>query len=103
MSDFAATYALTRGRFDAVLEPLTHDQLRLRTPGDTMSIGQMAMHVAGVEYSCYHQLIGMKPSPEEARIALCATEGAVNTNPFPFTDDEITPELVRDALTQGRR
>lgn len=61
------------------------------------------MHIAGVEVSFASQLLGEQPEGVDARIKAAATDGAVNDKPFPFTPDEITPELVAEALESGRR
>ena len=55
-------------------------------------------HVAGVEVSFVSQLTGTALDDLASRLKASATEGVVNENPFPFTPEEITPELVASAL-----
>lgn len=102
MSDFSETWSLTRKRFDDSLAGLNAEQMNWRLHPGTLTIGEMALHVAGVEVSFITQLKGETPEGLEARIKLTATEGVVNDNPFPFSAEEITPELVNEALTIAR-
>gem|GEM_PF-4793166 len=48
---FAASYALCRGRFDQELADLTDAQMQWRMYPGSLSIGEMALHLAGVEIS----------------------------------------------------
>jgi hypothetical protein len=102
MTDFAKTYELTRKRFDDSIVGLTNEQLNFRLHGDTLTIGEMALHVAGVELWFISQLTGLELSETETRIAKCATDGAVNDLPFPFSESEITGALVDSAMAKGR-
>jgi hypothetical protein len=98
MSDFAETWSLTRGRFVAAISDLNQEQLNWRLHPDTLTIGEMALHVAGAELSFANQLLEFQPEGLEARLCQAATDGCVNDKPFPFSADEITPELVQQAL-----
>jgi len=102
MSDFAATWSLTRQRFVDSLQGLNHSQLNWRLHPDTLTIGEMALHVAGVEVSFATQLNGQTPEGELARLKAAATEGCVNDAPFPFSVEEITPEFVAQQLEIAR-
>lgn len=97
------TYELVRKRFDDAVLPLNQAQLRYRLVPNTLTVGEMALHVAGVEVSFAAQLYGRELEGLEARLKAAATDGAVNDKPFPFSEDEITPELVAEALAIGRR
>lgn len=102
MSDFHEAWSLTRGRFDAAVGGLRHDQLGWRMHPGTLTIGEMAAHVAGVEVSFATQLRGEEPTGLAARVKQAATDGVVNDKPFPFSTDELTPELVGEVLALGR-
>lgn len=98
MSDFAASWNLSRSRFlDTVLK-LSAEQLRWRWRPETLTLGEAALHVAGVEISFASQLLGEEPRGLETRLKQAATDGVVNDRPFPFAPDEQTPELVLRAL-----
>ena len=58
MSDFSVTWDLVRGRFLGALEGLTDEQLNRRLHKNALSIGEMAIHVAGVEIYFAYQLTG---------------------------------------------
>jgi hypothetical protein len=102
MSDFAVTWRLSRGRFDEALAGLTQRQLTWRLHPGTLSLGQMALHVAGVEVSFSSQLTGAQLDDFASRVKACATDGVVNDRPFPFRDEELSPELIERALELGR-
>jgi hypothetical protein len=102
MTDFAKTYELTRKRFDDSLAGLTDEQLNWRLHANTLTIGEMALHVAGVELWFISQLTGLELNADEARIGRCATDGAVNDLPFPFAESEINMSMVQSALARGR-
>lgn len=102
MSDFAETWRLVRGRFDAAILDLNPAQLNWRLHPDSLTLGEMALHVAGVEIWFLAQLDGRALEGEEARIAATATDGVVNDKPFPFSAEEVTPERVRAALEAAR-
>ena len=103
MSDFLATYQLTRGRFDDAVKGLSQEQLNFRLHDETLTIGEMALHVAGVEYFVLSQLLDLELTPEQKRLKRCARDGALNEKPFPFSAYEITPDLVSSALTEVRK
>ena len=102
MSDFSLTWELSRGRFDAEVAGLTHEQLVWNLYPGAHSIGHMAMHVAGVEVYFISQLLGLELSDEDKRLASAAVDGVVNDNPLPYSDSEITPEFVKAALDRAR-
>lgn len=102
MSDFAATYQLSRGRFEETVLGLTASQLNYRIHADALTIGESALHVAGVEVSFYAQLTGAELSPELLKLRSAATDGSINDNPFPYAQEEITDELLRDCLAKSR-
>lgn len=97
-SDFSVSWELSRGRFDQEVLSLTQEKLGFRLYPGALTIGEMALHVAGVEVWFICQINGV-PVPEAlARVAKCATEGVVNDHEFPFAPPEITPELVAETL-----
>ncbi|MBI5706873.1 MAG: DinB family protein [Armatimonadetes bacterium] len=98
MSDFAQSWKLSRSRFLAALEGMSQEQLNWRIHEGTLTMAEMAMHVAGVEVSFASQLTERELSTEEARIKAAATDGVVNDKPFPFTSSEMTPEFVAASL-----
>jgi hypothetical protein len=102
MSDFAASWALSRKRFLDEITGLSQEQLNYRIHDQCLTIGEMALHVAGVEVSFGSQLSGQELSTDESRLKLAATEGVVNDQPFPFSADEITPEHVAASLEASR-
>ena len=97
-SDFSVSWELSRGRFDQEVLALNQEQLNFRLYPGSLTIGEMAIHVAGVEIWFLCQLHGTPIPEERIRIAKCATEGVVNDNPFPYEASEITPALVAEAL-----
>lgn len=101
MSDFLATWTLTRGRFVDALKDLSAEQLNWRPYPGVLTIGEMALHVAGVEASFALQLKQEEAGPWE-RLRLAATEGSVNDNPFPFAVEEITPGFVAGQLEASK-
>ncbi len=101
MSDFAETWVLVRGRFVDAVKDLNAAQLNWRMHPDAMTIGEMALHVAGVETYFCRQLLDLQLDAFGQKIEKCATEGVVNENPFPFAAQEITPEVVQQALELG--
>lgn len=103
MTDFEAAWTLTRNRFIDAVKDLSSEQLNWRLHPDTLSIGQMAIHVAGVETSFATQLTGVEPSGFDARLKASATDGTLNDLPFPFSSTEISPELVSASLERGQQ
>ncbi len=98
MSDFLIGWQLSRKRFDDEILGLNQAQLTWRLYPQGLSIGEMALHLAGVELSFTSQLAGMELGEDQVRLKRCATEGVVNDLPFPYSADEITPEFVRSSL-----
>lgn len=97
-SDFSVSWELSRGRFDQEVLSLTQEQLGFRLYPGALTIGEMALHVAGVEVWFICQMQGL-PVPESlVRVASCATEGVVNEHPFPFEAAELEPALVASTL-----
>lgn len=102
MSDFHAAYQISRKRFDDAVIGLTQEQLNWRLQPGTMSIGEMAMHVAGAEVNFISQLLGSPLDDYATRLKTAATQGVVDDLPVPYSPDEITPEVVAEALAFGR-
>jgi hypothetical protein len=98
MSDFAAAWALSRKRLLDCVDPLDEKQLNWRLHENSLTIGEMALHVAGVEVSFISQLLEIPVDGMHARLKEAATEGVVNDNHFPFQENEITPELVKECM-----
>ncbi|MBX7134515.1 MAG: DinB family protein [Fimbriimonadaceae bacterium] len=98
MSDFAASWSLSRKRLLDEVSPLSQAQLNWRMHPGSLTIGEMAMHVAGVEVSFMSQLQGLALDEHGRRLALAATEGVVNDNPFPYAESEITPVAIAQAF-----
>lgn len=102
MSDFAETWLLVRGRFEDALAGLSQEQLNWRIHPGSLTLGEMAIHVAGVEISFMSQLLDTPLDELGARLKLAATEGVVNEKPFPFAASEITPQFASAALAKAR-
>ncbi len=98
MSQFETSWELSRKRFVDEISSLSSEQLNWRLHPNSLTIGEMALHVAGVEISFASQLSGTELSDEQARLKSAATDGVVNRNPFPFGEAEIHPPLVKAAL-----
>lgn len=96
--DFFLTWDLVRGRFLASLDGLSPEQLNWRLHSGALTIGEMSLHVAGVERWFIAQLLRESVSPEEDRLMKAARDGVINDSPFPYSPEEITPDLVRWAL-----
>jgi hypothetical protein len=102
MTDFSKTYAISRTRFTEAVEAFNAEQLNYRLHPGVLTIGEMALHVAGVEVWFLSQIFGFELDEKRAKLAKSATEGAVNDNPFPYKPEEITPEVVSEALAYTR-
>ena len=102
MSDFAVSYAISRGRFEESLAGIGQEGLNYRLHEGAATIGEMALHVAGVEVSFISQLSGCELDEFSHRLKAASTDGIVNELPFPFAPSEISPELVSKALAIGR-
>ncbi len=103
MTQFAISWRLSRGRFVAEVKDLNKEQLNWRLYPGSLTIGEMAMHVAGVEVSFVSQLTDTPLNELQTRIKATATDGVVNDKPFPFSSEEITPELVAESLTLAEK
>lgn len=103
MLDFEESYNLCRGRFGEAVSGLSQAQLNWKLHDNALSIGQMAIHVAGVEVWFTAQCLGTELDEFESKVAKCATDGSVNDLPFPYSDSEITPKLIQDALMLGEK
>lgn len=103
MTDFAVAWELSRGRFLEAVSGLNHSQLVWKMQPDCLSLGQMAVHVAGVEVSFASQLLDLQLDDFAVKVKAAATDGVVNDLPFPFADEELTPELVSRVLVDSRK
>jgi hypothetical protein len=102
MSDFAIGWRLSRQRFDEAVMDLDAEQLNWRMFPDALSVGEMALHVAGVEIFFMTQLTEPSHSDVANRLKTASTDGVVNDKPFPFSSSEITPEFVASSLNLAR-
>jgi hypothetical protein len=102
MSDFAASWSLSRKRFEDALDGLSQKQLNWRLHPGTLTLGEMAIHVAGVEVSFVSQLLERPLDAFSQKLKSAATDGVVNDLPFPFKKSEIEPKTVLKALDLGR-
>jgi hypothetical protein len=103
MADYATAYAISRQRYDETVLDLNQEQLNFRLSPNSLTIGEMSLHLAGVEIWFTCQIFGREVPEEWQKVAKSATEGVVNDNPFPFSASEITPEFVKAALAEGRK
>jgi hypothetical protein len=103
MSDFSLTWELVRGRLLKEIEGLSQAQLNWRIHPQALTIGEMCIHVAGVEVSFSSQLTEEELSIDLKRLKSSATDGVVNDLPFPYAPIEITPEFVSEAMTSGEK
>ncbi len=102
MGEFGETWLLIRKRFDDIVDGLTTEQLNWRLHDQALTIGEMAIHVAGVEVSFVSQLLDLELDGMQARVKAAATDGVVNEKPFPFTSEEITPRFISQVLADAR-
>jgi len=102
VSDFGETWRLIRKRFDDAVLDKNDEQLNWRMHPNALTLGEMAIHVAGVELSFYSQLKDVSTEGDLDRVRRAATDGSVNDLPFPFSPDEITTERVKWALDTVR-
>ncbi len=102
MTDFAISWNLSRQRFVDEISGLNDEQLRWKPFNGALSIGQMALHLAGVETSFSTQLLGLPLTEEQTRFKAAATDGVVNDKLCPFAEEEITAEFVNHALQQAK-
>src|SRR4051794_10000013 len=102
MSDFASSWSLSRKRFIDEISDWNQAQLNWRLHPQALTVGEMALHMAGVEASFGSQLTGSELDDQGQRLKRAATEGVVDDTPFPFSPEEITPESVAAALEYSR-
>ncbi|MBV6457983.1 MAG: hypothetical protein HONBIEJF_01104 [Fimbriimonadaceae bacterium] len=102
MSDFASAWALCRSRFVDAVDGLSQAQLNWRMHPGTLTIGEMAFHVAGAEVNFAAQLTESALDPYLERLSHAATDRIVNEKPFPFSEAETTPEAIREALERSK-
>ncbi|QYK53442.1 MAG: hypothetical protein KF824_00795 [Fimbriimonadaceae bacterium] len=102
MNDFRMTWELSRGRFIESFSNLNHEQLNWQMHPNTLTIAEMAMHVAGVEVSFASQLLGTTLTPEQELILSCSTQGVVNDEQFPVAPELLKPEYVKEAMNVGK-
>jgi hypothetical protein len=102
VSDFSLVWTLSRQRLVDTISDLNDEQLNWKIHDKALSIAQMAVHVAGVEYSFSTQLLGTELDEEGKKLKAAATEGVVNDNPFPYADSELTPLKVLALLSLSK-
>lgn len=102
MSQFSLSWTLSRQRLLDTISDLNDEQLNWRIHDEALSIGQMTVHVAGVEMSFASQLLGAALDEEGKRLKSSATEGVVNDNPFPYSDSELTAGRVQELLSLSK-
>jgi hypothetical protein len=102
VSDFFETWDLVRKRFVNEYAGLTSEQLNWRLHPGTLTIGESAIHVYGVEVSFLSQLMGTSLDEFGARVKSSSVDGVINDNPFPFGSTEITPEQIGKAEALAR-
>ncbi len=98
MTDFAKSWRLSRQRFVDSVADLNQDQLNYRLHDGVLTIGEMALHVAGVEIWFVAQLTGQELNQAEIKLTQAAVNGVVNEKPFPYSADEIAPPMVTWAM-----
>lgn len=98
MSDYAASWELSRSRFLAELEGLSDEQLHWRLQPGALTLAEAAMHVAGVEVSFSSQLLGIELDVYGLKLKEAATEGVVNEHPFPYDPKEMSADEIARAL-----
>ncbi len=102
MNDAYAAWSLSRDRFVASISDLNAEQLNYRLFPATLTIAEMAVHVAGVEIYFGNGMLKDQLSPEFAMLLRAAMDGVANDRPFPFTPQELTPEFVAETLAAAR-
>jgi len=83
MSDFAASWSLSRKRFIDEISELIFGSAELAHSSESLSIGEMALHMAGTEISFGCQLSGQALEARGERLRTAATQGVVDDAPFP--------------------
>lgn len=102
MPDFHDAWTLSRGRFLAEIEGLTHAQLVWRLYPGSLTIAESALHVAGVEAKFGAAIRGISLDASLDRVRAAATDGVVNDLPFPFSAEEMTPGFIAESLAASR-
>jgi len=102
MTEYANSWAMSRQRFVDEIKGLNAEQLNWKIHPGALSIGEMALHVAGVEIYFIGSLTKRDFSDLENKIAACAKDSVVNDNPFPFSVHEITPESVITGMDHAK-
>lgn len=102
MNDAHAAWSLSRDRFVASISDLNAEQLNYRLFPGTLSIGEMAIHIAGVEIYFGSGMLKEELSPEFSRLLRAAMDGVANDRAFPFSSEELTPEFVVETLASAR-
>ena len=81
---------------------LNDEQLNWRMFPGSLTLGEMALHVAGVEVSFVSQLMRLSLDEPMQRLKLAATDGVVNDQPFPYPLEQVTAGFVAQALESAR-
>jgi len=102
MTDFAASWELSRGRFVDSYQGLNQEQIHWRIHDQALTIAEAVLHVAGVEVSFSSQLTGQAITPFGEKLKLAATEGVVNDNPFPFASEDVTTVTLQEAMDYAK-
>jgi len=103
VTQFSQAWSLSRQRFLEAIQDLSGEQLNFRMFPSCLTLGEAALHVAGVEVSFASQLLDSPLDEFLSQLKACATEGVVNENPFPFEQDAIDPGLIFRALEVSKR
>jgi hypothetical protein len=98
MTDFAISWNLCRGRFVDSVSGLTNEQLNYRLHSETLTIGEMALHVAGTELWFVSQLTKRENDAYEAKLIKAATDSVVNDLPFPYSREEVNEVAIIEAF-----
>ncbi len=98
MSDFAASWQLSRQRLIDEVSDLNQEQLNWKIHPNSLSIAEGLMHVAGVEVSFATQLMDTRLDEYTTRLKTAATDGVVNERVFPYSAEEMTLEFILQAL-----
>ena len=98
MTDFAISWNLCRGRFVDSVSGLTNEQLNYRLHPETLTIGEMALHVAGTELWFVSQLTKRENDAYESKLIKAATDSVVNDLPFPYSREEVNEVAIIEAF-----
>jgi hypothetical protein len=97
VSDFYETWDLVRNRFIKEYVGMSPAQLNWRIQPGTLTIGESALHVYGVEISFLSQMTGTSLDEFGTRLKSASVDGVINENPFPFGAEEITESMISRA------